>query len=682
MTGLLARNRLIALGGAGALSFLLLPTASAQQAADNTVGVTALQRLIVGAGVDKVAIDTPQSVTVVDQEDLDREQPATVGEALEQVPGVNVSGSDRLLGQSINIRGIGGPETGGEEGRIIINIDGATKYFEQYRMGGLFTDPELFKRVEVLRGPASSTLYGPGALGGVVNFTTKDASDFLDEGETAALKLKSTYDSNTDGWLGSAILAWRPVDNFEFLAAGNYRKADAYEAGSGAVIPGSEIDAPSGLVKGTWRFGEMSEQTLRASYMHWTTSADDQYYNQTGIDDPATGGFGTVDREVTDKTAIISYENAASDNPWIDLRINASFSDIVNDQTNATVPSLNRVFGYRTYEFEAENTFDYTGDRFENYLTFGSQTAYQERTTLRSTAGTHPQGTDFQTGVFVQNEFIWDERLTLIGGLRFDYQKLEPTDIAGAEAKEHTAFSPKIAAHYRFNETFAVFGSIAHTERLPTIDEVFDSGALGLDLDKEKSNNFEGGFAVSLYNLAQPSDALEFKATGFYNRIEDLILDHGRSAFPRYSNTGRARIYGVELEAAYESDHLFASAAYTYTIGDDLTAGVPLGTVAPHEFSATLGGRLPQYDVSFGWTGRFVAEQDRVRGGRFDRQPTEAFHVHDLFVDWKPDEGRFRNLEASFRVDNVFNEDYREYLSGTPAKGRTFKITLAKKFGV
>src|SRR5690606_3256845 len=141
---------------------------------------------------------------------------------------------------------------------------------------------------------------------------------------------------------------YRPNEAFEFLAAGNYRKADEYKTGGGFPVPGSDIEAPSGLVKGTAHFGENNEQTLRASYMHWQSDADDQYYNQTGVDDPITGGSGTVDRKVTDKTATITYENPATDNAWLDLRISASSSDTVNDQSNARLASLNRVFGYNT----------------------------------------------------------------------------------------------------------------------------------------------------------------------------------------------------------------------------------------------------------------------------------------------------------------------------------------------
>ncbi|MEL7428555.1 MAG: TonB-dependent receptor plug domain-containing protein [Pseudomonadota bacterium] len=166
---------------------LVASQAAAQSPEDR---VTILERIIVGAGVDKVAIDTPQSVTVKDQEDIDKKQPTTIADIARDTPGLNVSGSDRALGQAFNIRGVGSPENAGDQGRIIVNVDGVDKFYQQYRTGSFFSDPELYKSVEVLRGPASSTLYGSGALGGVISFTTKDASDYLQPGDIGFFKAK------------------------------------------------------------------------------------------------------------------------------------------------------------------------------------------------------------------------------------------------------------------------------------------------------------------------------------------------------------------------------------------------------------------------------------------------------------------------------------------------------------
>lgn len=681
--------------------------------------VTKLQRIVVGAGQEKVAIDTPQSVTVVEQEDIDQIQAATVGEVLRSIPGVNTAGSDRPLGQGFNIRGIGAPEAAGEEGRIIVNVDGAVKFYEQYRMGGLFTDPELYKRVEVLRGPASSTLYGSGALGGVINFTTKDASDFIADGERGALRLKGGYNSNGDGALGSIVLAHRMSDNVDFLLAGNYRTSDAYKTGDGTVINSSDFTAWSGLAKVTARVGD--EGILRASYQHWDSDANDQDYAQIGgAFDPTTNtinGFGTVDRHVVDRTAVVSYENPFSDNDMLNVKLQASLSSTTNEQRNASgIPSLGFVcgvpgaetfcdvdYGYTTFQMKAENTSEWRGDAWENYLTYGVQTAHQSRdATAFDPSGvpfaytTHPEGTDFKTGLYVQNEFIWDQRLTIIPGVRAEWRQLTPADSSGlsGQNKDDWAFSPKLAAHYKFNDTFAVFGSVAHTERFPTLDEVYSTPLPSLGLELEKSNNYEAGFAVSYFDLFQPGDGVQFKATGFYNDINNLIYRQCQSTTTctaggftsQYVNVNEAEIYGAELEAAYDADYVFANASYAHVIGKNKITNAYLTSVAPHEFALTLGGKVPQYGLRFGWHARFVAgPQDEaldsaVALGTSTRYAT-SFDVHDVFLSWKPEDGQLRGWEMTAGIDNLFDKQYKEFLHNEPAKGRTFKISLSKQFG-
>ncbi len=186
-----------------------------------------------------------------------------------------MTGADRLLGESFNIRGVGAPENTGDGGRIIVNVDGVAKFYEQYRLGSFFSDPELYKRVEVLRGPASSTLYGSGALGGVINFETKDASDFIAEGQTGALRVKGSYNSNRDGYLGSTVLAQRLGENAEFLLTGNYRQADPYETGNGTTVVGSNFRAWSGLAKGTFKVArkERCGPPTSSGIPTWTTSS-------------------------------------------------------------------------------------------------------------------------------------------------------------------------------------------------------------------------------------------------------------------------------------------------------------------------------------------------------------------------------------------------------------------------
>lgn len=711
----LVKSRAVALMGGAALAFLGVQGVSAQNV--NATNITLLERLVIGAGAPKVAIDTPQAVTVINQDDLDQAQAATTGELFATVPGVTVVGSQRQFGEAFNIRGIGTTENSSDGSRVIINVDGAPKFNEQYRMGSFFSDPELYKQVEVLRGPASSTLYGSGALGGVINFTTKDASDFIKDGHTGALRVKAAYDSNGAGTLTSAVLAQQISDTFDILATGNWRRRNDVTQANGNVLDGSDFNTLSGLIKGTARFGDNDEQMLSLSYQRWQSTAKDQAYAQTGTN----AVFGIIDREVMDQTAVLRWENPATDNPWVDLKVNLTYSDIQNDQTNhrialgappttagATLPGVGFIapdnilldtrYGYKSLQLSADNTVEWITDDFENYFTFGVQASTLERSVVRpGTAAqlpAHPQGTENKLGLFAQNEFIWDDRLTVIAGARGDFHWVNST--SGLPTIEGSAFSPKIAAHYELTDNFGIFGSLAHTERLPTIDELYSVAAAtargaaksaSLGLEKESANTIEAGFSLSGNDLFVSGDSAALKTTAFYSDLTNLIASNtasppGGPVVPYYGNIASARIYGVEVEASYDAEMFYANLAYGLTIGDDLVRNTPLTTVPQTKLSTTLGVRNLEYNLDFGArltladVGRYVVAPGAFAGDG----PADAYATVDLFATWKPDTGPLAGTELQLGIDNLFNADYRPNLSVDRSTGRIFKVTLAKQF--
>lgn len=703
----LVKSRAAALMGGIALAIVAQQGALAQNV--NATNITLLERLVIGAGTPKVAINTPQAVTVLNQADIDKAQAATTGALFATVPGVAIVGSQRQFGEAFNIRGIGTTENSSDGSRIIINVDGAPKFNEQYRMGSFFSDPELYKQVEVLRGPASSTLYGSGAIGGVVNFTTKDASDFIQDGDSGALRVKASYDSNGKGTLTSAVLAQQVTDTFEILAAGNWRRRDNVDLASGKILNGSAFNTLSGLVKGTAHFGEGDEQTLSLSYQRWFSDAKDQAYAQTG-----TADFGVTDRTVIDQTAVLRWENPATDNPWVDLKVNLSYSDTTNDQTNhryalgaprtvigptgagqplqnVTADSilLDTRYGYKTWQLTADNTVEWIGEDFENYFTVGLQASTQERSATRVAPAVvlpqHRPGTENKFGVFAQNEFIWAEKLTLTAGARGDFHWVNST--GGLANIEGSAFSPKLSAHYELTDNIGVFASYAHTERLPTIDELYADGfgkTTSLNLKKESADTYEGGFALSGHDLLTSGDSAALKTTAFYSDLTNLIASNTGVAVPYYGNIGKARIYGVEVEASYDSELLYASLAYGLTIGDDLVKNTPLTTVAQSKAALTVGIRNVEYDLDFG-ARLTIADKGRYFLATSARQPidgtADAFATLDLFATWKPDTGPLAGTEFQAGIDNVFNADYRTNLAVDRSTGRTFKISVAKQFG-
>jgi hemoglobin/transferrin/lactoferrin receptor protein len=369
-----ANSKARLLSCAALVSILATPVA-AQQTTQPSNPLTMLGRLIFGAGTARIAIDVPQAVTALEQEDIDRAQADTVGDVVESVPGVSTVGSESPFGESYNIRGIG---SGGaaDEPRIIMQIDGVNRYYEQYRVGSLFTDPEFFERIEILRGPSSSTLYGSGAIAGVIAMDTIDAEDVLeDESDPFAFRQRLQYSDNGDGVLSTSFLAFRPDDQFSALIGYSYRDSDQIENGSGVLIPGTEGTIQTALAEFTYRFGDSLDHRLEFGYLATQSSVDDQIYNLVD----ATATWGTVDRDFDDWLAYLRYGYNPA-NPLVDLEVQLSFGSTAVDMSDPQaifLPVTN--YAYDTTSLSIQNVSEWRGARFENYLTFGLSWSEQDR---------------------------------------------------------------------------------------------------------------------------------------------------------------------------------------------------------------------------------------------------------------------------------------------------------------
>ena len=122
------------------------------------------------------AFEYPGSVSVVGQDKIQTRIPSTVSDAMIGVPNVTFAGGPRRNGQSPIIRGFTAQD-------VIVLMDGTRQDLITGHDARFFLDPALLESVEVVRG-ATSALYGSGGLGGVMELRTKDASDFLEPGET------------------------------------------------------------------------------------------------------------------------------------------------------------------------------------------------------------------------------------------------------------------------------------------------------------------------------------------------------------------------------------------------------------------------------------------------------------------------------------------------------------------
>lgn len=679
--------------------------ALAQDVPQEEFGSTFLGRLIFGAGAPRVAIEVPQSVTALEQSDFDRAQPRTVGDVIEQAPGVSTVGSESPFGESINIRGIGAGLSS-DEPRIITLIDGVRKYYESYRQGSLFTDPEFFNRTEILRGPSSSTLYGSGAVGGVVAFETKDASDFLEDGDSFSLKQTLEFRSNGNGRESSTFLAFAPDQQFEALIGFVYDDSDFLEDGSGNDVLGTRVTERNGLVKLGYSFGETLDHRVEAAFIRYRGEAERQLLDvidNVNVVSPFFQ-FGIVDRTIEDDTVALTY-NYNPSNPLINLDVSAGYSSSGNfienftpsDATGAAT-SFDSDYVYESRSIRIANTAEWIGETTENFLTFGLEYYDQDRITLRATAANatfQPEGTTRNIGVFAQNELILNGNFTVIAGGRLDFQRTTPGPLVPTtEEVDNTAGAATLALHYQSSDALAFFGSLSYTERLPVVDELYDSRTTGAGdqvsagtLDPESSVNFEIGASYSVVDVLSQGDALDFKATVFQNDINDLIARDSTAGpgDPIFANVDEVRFTGLELEGAYDADRFFGSMALTILEGENISEPgddnpnledrIPANTLR-----LSLGHRLPEQNLEFGWTGTYYASKSRVASGDVINTPADL--IHDVYASWTPDRGVLEGAEVRLGVSNVLDEDYRLHLQNplVSRAGRSINLTLTKTF--
>ncbi len=172
---------------ASAIVAAFAPAVVAEELQTQSVKVTASR-------VERELMDVNMSVSVITAEDIKRQGARTVGEILQNVPGVRINNDG---GQGIKRAMI----RGNDAFQTLVLIDGQ-KISEQKSMSGspFLIAPAMIERIEVIKGPAS-VLYGSEALGGVINIITKKGGDKALSGDVSL-----GYNSASKGRSGAASL--------------------------------------------------------------------------------------------------------------------------------------------------------------------------------------------------------------------------------------------------------------------------------------------------------------------------------------------------------------------------------------------------------------------------------------------------------------------------------------------
>ncbi|WP_223525672.1 TonB-dependent receptor [Pseudomonas sp. A-B-26] len=569
----------------------------------------------------------PSTVSVYTREDLDRNNVNNIKELVRYEPGVSVGGTGQRAGLTgYNIRGIDGD-------RVLTQVDGVQvpdSFFNgpYAQTNRNYVDPEIVKRVEILRGPAS-VLYGSNAIGGAVSYYTLDPDDIIKPGKDVGARLKTGYSSADESWLTSGTVAGRTgeFDGLLHLSQRNGHETESYGETGGTGLNRTEanpedVRTTSVLAKLGWDYADDARFGL--TYENYKADSDTNQLSAVGGPFNAGRGFGfyksrtgndTITRERFGLDHNFGLDSALADNIKWTLNYQIAKADQSTQEIYAPSRTVlrNRDTNYKdrqwVFDVQADKSFAIADTA--HLVTYGTTIKQDKVTGLRTGTGTcltvagscrvigaaspadtlkpasdFPDPTINTYSLFAQDQISWGN-WTFLPGARYDYTQLKPhvTDeflatadqsgngVVSEDTKTWHQLSPKLGTTYRFNDNYTWYGQYAEGFRTPTAKALygrFENLAGGYqvapnpDLEPEKSKSYETG-------LRGQFEAGTFDVAVFYNKYRDFIDENAIT--PGYTETtfqsnniAHATIKGVELKGRLNLDN-FGAPNGLYTQG-------------------------------------------------------------------------------------------------------------------
>ncbi|PMU14420.1 MULTISPECIES: TonB-dependent receptor [unclassified Pseudomonas] len=594
------------------------------------VGAITLQQMTISATRQEQAVDSvPSTVTVHDREELDRQNVNTIRELVRYEPGVSVGGAGTRSGNAgYNIRGIDGD-------RILTQVDGVEvpdNFFNgpYAKTRRNYVDPEIVKRVEILRGPASA-LYGSSAIGGAVSYFTLDPNDVIKPGQDYGARLKTGYSSADESWLTSGTVAGRvqDFDGLLHLSQRNGHEMESYDGNNATGLARTGANPEDArttnvLAKLGWNYGE--ENRLGLTYEKFKDDRDTNLKNAVG--GPFVGGQGfnfyrgrtgndTITRER------FGIENKfALDSPIADhIKTSLNYQIAKTDQTTAEIYQPSRkvlrtretLYEEKQWVFDAQLDKAFSIGETDHVVTYGTTLKQQKVTGSREGAATclavgagctaigapspsaadsvkkasdFPDPTINSYALFAQDQIAWD-KWTFLPSVRYDYIQLKPKltqeflntvdptriyDHSDSEKNWHRV-TPKFGVTYALTEQYTWFGQYAEGYRTPSAKALygrFENLQQRYTVEPNPDLKPESSRGVET-GIRGNFDSGSFDVAVYYNKYRDFIDEDASVAGGivqqfEANNIKHATIKGVEAKGRLSLD-AFGAPQGLYTQG-------------------------------------------------------------------------------------------------------------------
>lgn len=588
----------------------------------------------------------PSDVTVLDGERLDRERPLFLADALRSVPGIDVQRAGRL-GKITDVR-----LRGADPRHTLVLFDGIPLNgpwigsFDFADLGSLG-----WSQIEVMGGPASS-LYGSGAVGGVIQFLGGGAVDGRAVQAGAEMGAEATRRENVamTARLDGGTLAL----SLARAASDGSGTRDGYRGWNGLLRAEAAIDPATRV-----RLSGLVTHGVKELPYDYAFDFGDFLVHQ--VADP---NYEERDRLMAGSVLLTRAVGRAL---VLEGDLSALAGRIVNDNT-ANAPGG-----------------DYQDTRLDNARWIGSlRTTFARGTSLRVVAGgeyreeTVRREDDAQFGGVAYPSSV-DQALHTRALFAHGHADLLPGLVAdaGIRVEDHVRYGaygvPRVSIAWNVGRTgLRLRGGYGQAFTAPTLTDLYYPGYGTASLKPERSRTVEGGADGRWLD-----GRIEARATWHHTRFTDLIQSNSLFAA---DNVGRARIEGEDGSLRLRPWRHVAVGlrAARLPVAKNLTTGERLPkrprwrTGADLDWEASSALRI---FAGWRWSDSFRDPFDFVDvNGRYLDGDTPGYAATDLGVVVAP--ARWP-VALRARIDNAFDRRITE-VKGLPARGRA--LTLGVEF--
>lgn len=535
--------------------------------------------------------DVLASMEVITAEEIQRSAATDIADLLKFRAGLEI-GRNGGHGQatSLFIRGT-------ESDQNLIMIDGVAVNSGSVGSAALqHIDPQNIERIEIYKGPRS-TLWGSGAIGGVINIITRKAGE-------EKLSYGGSAEGNSDSSRRANAHIGHAADNHRLSATLSYQKTDGFPPlASSSIDRGYEntsFDLAAGFDAGIHHFDAS----------HWQTQGNNEYL----------GFFGNpLDQDFLNSRSSLGWEAAISDQ-WRSTLELAHVRDHIDQNQSSDTVHTDRT------ELAWHNNLAITP---QDRVLLGTKVTNED---VAARGGFSPYDTD--TDIIE----AWGQ---------YDLSRGSHHAIAGIRYLSHedagSHFTWSLNYGYDFGTGTRAWASAATAFRVPSANERFGFGG-NPALEPEESSSWELGLKQRIIGNHELSASL------YRNDIDNMIqwvlvtppwIGHNQ-------NVAEVRIDGLELGYDFSGESLSLHLGGNWQEPRDRSTGERLLRRAEHSLNARVNYVLGNWNLG----------GDLLYSGKrkdFGAVTLDSYTLVNLNASYQLN----RNWQVFAKLENAFDEDYQ-----------------------